>query len=127
MTLRVGRERLGQHRHLDVVGHLHLILDGCLLGCGSTQVFNIAGQRLLHLGKRVAQMVNLITTLQCRQFCLEVTLCHLVGCGGQLLQWVDGLLDGSAAKEVNHQQAYEDKHDGDARYHVTCDVDIEFG
>ncbi len=44
ITFWVGRERLRQHRHLDIVSHLHLILDSSLLGCSIAQIFDIASQ-----------------------------------------------------------------------------------
>ena len=87
VTLRIRRESLRQHRHLDIMGYLKLTLHRCLLGCRITQLIDIAGQGLLHVLEGVTQLVDFITTLNIRQMCIEITFGHLVGRDCQLTQW----------------------------------------
>ena len=105
VALRIGRESLRQHRHLDIMGYLQLTLHSCLLGCRITQLIDIAGQGLLHVLKRITQLVDFVTTLNVRQMRLEVTFGHLVGRDSQLPQWRRGLLDAATAYEEHNQQS----------------------
>ena len=54
ITLRIRREGLGQHRHLDVVSHLQLVLDSSLRCRSILEFLYVFRERMLHSFKGIA-------------------------------------------------------------------------
>ena len=72
-------ELVGNHRHLNLFGHVQFTLHHGLLGGRLFQILDILHKRVLHGGKGVAQVAYLIFILQPGQWGFEVPLSHLVG------------------------------------------------
>ena len=83
MTFREWRVLTGNHRHLNVVGNLQLIINGRLLGSGLLQILHILSERMLHRSKGVAQPTEFILVCNHGQRRVEVTFCHLISRLGQ--------------------------------------------
>ncbi len=97
-----------QHAHLYAVGYLQFIFYRGFSRRCRFQVFHIGCQRLLHVFKRVAQLVNLIVVLDGWQLCVEMTLSHHIGCICQHFQRFRRTLDDKPANQEGH--LYDDKN-----------------
>ena len=119
MTLREGRVLTGDHRHLNVVGNLQLIINGRLLGSGLLQILHILSERMLHRGKGIAQPAEFILVCNHGQRRVEVTFCHLISRLGQRTEGFGDLTDRVAAEQRHHHQTDED-NDHQQAYRDQC-------
>ena len=81
------------------MGNLQLVLYRGLRRGGGLQVFDISGQRVLHIFERVAQLTDLVIVFNRGQRGVELSLCHLIGGAGQQLQGLCRALDGEVADQ----------------------------
>ena len=102
-----------QQGELDLTGDGEFALDGCLLGGGGLELFDILGERVLHVAEGVAQLTNLIVALHFGQGTLEVSLCHLVGALSQQLERLRRAVYGDTADPIGNQQPQNDDRQDD--------------
>ena len=105
------------------MGYLQLTFKRCLLCRRLLQFLHVFDQRLLHLLKRVAQLVYLVAALHLGQLRMEVAFGHLIGRCRQLFDRLDGPLDGPASEDVHHQQSHDNEQNQEATQHIAEDVD----
>ena len=111
------REFLGNHRHLQLMSHLQLVIDRSLLRRLFFQIFHIRHERLLHGGKRVAQLTYLVFVGDGGQRRFEVAFSHLLSRVGQKTQRTDDLTDKGSARQTDDHQSDSSDNQNHERYH----------
>ena len=93
------------------MGNLQLTLQTFLAGRRGLQVADMLLQRVLHVLKGVAQLLQLVLRMDIGQRGVEITLSNAHDGIGELLQWFHHLINSPRTEYKQRRQAH-DKHDG---------------
>ena len=107
------------------MGNVEFALDGRFLCRGGFQLLDVLGERMLHIFKRVAQLVNLVAVLHQGQRRVEVSLGHLVSRRSQLVEGLRHFFDAPPAGKVDDDETQEDEEQEEAAQYPGEDVDEE--
>ena len=124
ISVREGREDTGHHAHLDVAGHLELLLYGSRSGRSLLHLIDVFDERMLHPAERLVQTSEFVDTAVVRQFLVQLSRRNGFNLARELAQGVQFAGNDASAGEKHQEQTQKENNQDDALHALQTAEDI---